>query len=605
MVQINWNILAQAPDAGQAFAQGFAGGQQMRRQAATENALRAYATNPNDPGAVNALLAVDPRLGLQAQQMSRQLQTETRRRDAGRLYASGDKKGAQAAAVASGDFDLANAFLQLGENEQKAAVAKTRAAAPVLMSAAKLPYEQRRQVIEAAKPTLVAQGWTAEDIDAFDPTDANIEGLASSVMTVEQVLDSGKVKWVTGDWGAFATDAYGRPVQPGFSGGGAGQPPDPQSAPAPAQESQGGIFPAMLQAESRGRQFDATGNPLTSSAGAIGIAQVMPQTAPEAAALAGLPFDDNRYRADPEYNAALGEAYFKKQLADFGDPALAVAAYNAGPARIRQAVEKGGANWQAHIPRETRQYLQNVLGETAGGTQTASLGVDDAGSSLQEQAASGVIRPREKPPAGYMEGPNNSLIPRRGGPGDKTNEREDKRQERITQLRKEFNDDKTVKDFNTARNSMKQIQNLAAMSERLPPDDPKRAQADIALVFQFMKVLDPTSTVREGEYANAKNSAGVPDRIRNQYNQLKTGEFLTPTQRQGFVAAAQESYRGLADTYNEKANQYHGYFRDLGVTDARPYVPIATPPPRSYRRIPKEGGQGARQIKVLSRTPVR
>jgi hypothetical protein len=129
----------------------------------------------------------------------------------------------------------------------------------------------------------------------------------------------------------------------------------------------GDVFGRMIRQESRGKQFDRNGRPLTSSAGAIGIAQVMPKTAPEAAKLAGLPFDDNRYRNDPEYNLALGKAYYEKQLRDFGDERLAAAAYNAGPGAVRSALKKGGPNgWINHVPLETRKYVKAVFG--GGGT---------------------------------------------------------------------------------------------------------------------------------------------------------------------------------------------------------------------------------------------
>ena len=157
--------------------------------------------------------------------------------------------------------------------------------------------------------------------------------------------------------------------------------PMPKTVPgtggAPGRVSSGGgVFDRMINVESRGQQFDRAGKPLTSSAGAIGIAQVMPGTAPEAARLAGLPFDDNRYRNDPEYNLALGRAYFEKQLADFGDERLAAAAYNAGPGAIRRALQKGGPDgWINHVPRETQKYVRDVFGG-AGGKPAAAGGVN-------------------------------------------------------------------------------------------------------------------------------------------------------------------------------------------------------------------------------------
>lgn len=160
---------------------------------------------------------------------------------------------------------------------------------------------------------------------------------------------------------------------PGTGGFGAPAPAAPMGAPAAG--AGGDTFSRMIGVESRGQQFDRSGKPLTSPAGAIGIAQVMPNTAPEAARLAGLPFDDNRYRNDPEYNRAIGKAYYEKQLADFGDERLAAAAYNAGPNAVRRALEEGGPDgWLNRVPRETQNYVNNIFGGASSGRGSAGGG---------------------------------------------------------------------------------------------------------------------------------------------------------------------------------------------------------------------------------------
>lgn len=131
-------------------------------------------------------------------------------------------------------------------------------------------------------------------------------------------------------------------------------------------------FNIAVGTESGGRQFGADGKPLTSPKGAIGIAQVMPGTAPEAAKLAGLPWDENRYKNDPEYNRALGRAYFAKQVQDFGgNVSYAYAAYNAGPGATQKAIDKAkkeGGDWLSYLPDETQKYVRtNVAQLTAGG----------------------------------------------------------------------------------------------------------------------------------------------------------------------------------------------------------------------------------------------
>lgn len=88
---------------------------------------------------------------------------------------------------------------------------------------------------------------------------------------------------------------------------------------------------------------------------------------------------------------------------------------------------------------------------------------------------------------------------------------------------------------------MKPISEMRYSFDRLnaAQDD---AAGDLALIFNYMKMLDPGSAVREGEFANAQNAAGVPDQIRNQWNKLKSGERLNPEQRTSFKTQAKKIY---------------------------------------------------------------
>jgi len=120
--------------------------------------------------------------------------------------------------------------------------------------------------------------------------------------------------------------------------------------------------PEFLDLLKRVEKQESGGNPnAVSSAGAIGLMQVMPDTAPEAAKLAGVPFDENAYRRDPSYQRLIGAAYLAEMLRQFdGNKALALAAYNAGPGRVRQAL-RSGDRWFANLPAETRNYVQVLL----------------------------------------------------------------------------------------------------------------------------------------------------------------------------------------------------------------------------------------------------
>jgi len=61
------------------------------------------------------------------------------------------------------------------------------------------------------------------------------------------------------------------------------------------------------------------------------------------------------------------------------------------------------------------------------------------------------------------------------------------------------------------------------------------AVGDIGLIFNFMKSIDPTSTVREGEFATAAQTGGIADTVRNTYNKLLEGTRLTDNQRLAFL----------------------------------------------------------------------
>ena len=69
------------------------------------------------------------------------------------------------------------------------------------------------------------------------------------------------------------------------------------------------------------------------------------------------------------------------------------------------------------------------------------------------------------------------------------------------------------------------------------------AVGDLSLIFGYMKMLDPGSVVREGEFATAQNAAGVPDRVLNIYNRILRGERLNEGQRKAFKGQAEGLFK--------------------------------------------------------------
>jgi hypothetical protein len=80
--------------------------------------------------------------------------------------------------------------------------------------------------------------------------------------------------------------------------------------------------------------------------------------------------------------------------------------------------------------------------------------------------------------------------------------------------------------------------------------------ASIAIVFKFMKALDPTSVVREGEFSTAENSAGTPEKIRNYYNKVISGERLGPEQISDFITTAQQLSNSAVTSSKTEINSY-------------------------------------------------
>lgn len=147
----------------------------------------------------------------------------------------------------------------------------------------------------------------------------------------------------------------------------------------------------------------------------------------------------------------------------------------------------------------------------------------------------------------------------------------------VAGMRKEYT--KLSSDFIATRDALKRIE----VGAKNPS-----AAGDIALIFNFMKMQDPGSTVREGEFATAQNAAGVPEQVKNTYNRLISGERLSPEQRQDFLGTARslfdeqlvqqkqlaKTFSALAESQNIDPSQVAiDFIGDLSSLDAPSSAP--------------------------------
>jgi hypothetical protein len=215
---LDWSILNtnQPVDIAGNFARGFQVGQALMDKFHERNALAALAQTPNDPAALATLYQVNPTLGAHFEERGQQLATAQRRAAIGTEYAT-DPAGARQAAVASGDFDLADQLSKLDDTKQKQAVDFWQKAGPIAYALKqKTDPAQRLALWQQAKPILQSEGVDTTALNQFDPTnDAQLDAAITMSQKVSDLINQGKIEWhaVPGDGGSmFATDTMGRPV---------------------------------------------------------------------------------------------------------------------------------------------------------------------------------------------------------------------------------------------------------------------------------------------------------------------------------------------------------------------------------------------------------
>ena len=115
------------------------------------------------------------------------------------------------------------------------------------------------------------------------------------------------------------------------------------------------------------RQESAFTADVRSHSGAMGLMQLMPRTARQAARQIGLKLSNRLSLTDAGTNIKLGMSHLRQVMNRYqNNPVLATAAYNAGEYRVKQWIPEQGIIpadvWTETVPfTETRNYIQNIL----------------------------------------------------------------------------------------------------------------------------------------------------------------------------------------------------------------------------------------------------
>lgn len=124
------------------------------------------------------------------------------------------------------------------------------------------------------------------------------------------------------------------------------------------------------------------------------------------------------------------------------------------------------------------------------------------------------------------------------------------------------------------------------------------AAGDLALIFNYMKVLDPGSTVREGEFATAQNSAGLPEILRAKYNKVISGERLGDDQRKDFVDRAEGLYGSQLSIQKRQEDEYRRLAKNRGANPENVVIDRALPPAQQsgQEEVPLVDASGRNRI---------
>jgi hypothetical protein len=141
-----------------------------------------------------------------------------------------------------------------------------------------------------------------------------------------------------------------------------------------------------------------------------------------------------------------------------------------------------------------------------------------------------------------------------------------------------FKNEPIYKDFSDMKSAYSQV--ISSLAQGTPI-------GDVAGATKVMKLLDPGSVVRESELGIAMAASGRMDRLQYYFNNLISGEKLTPKTREDFKALSNELYAAAGQAYNQKRDEYKSFgsaygFKNLDTALGEPAkIPSIIKPPKA------------------------
>jgi hypothetical protein len=145
-----------------------------------------------------------------------------------------------------------------------------------------------------------------------------------------------------------------------------------------------------------------------------------------------------------------------------------------------------------------------------------------------------------------------------------------------------FKQEPIYKDFSDMKSAYGQV--VSSLAQGTPI-------GDVAGATKVMKLLDPGSVVRESELGIAMAAAGRMDLLQNYFNNLMTGQKLTPTQREDFQKLSNELYAAAGQAYNNKRGEYEQFGKTYGFKNLDTALGAPATVPSVMKKPPVSAGK--------------
>ncbi len=137
---------------------------------------------------------------------------------------------------------------------------------------------------------------------------------------------------------------------------------------------------------------------------------------------------------------------------------------------------------------------------------------------------------------------------------------------RGSKIRDEFINRPEVKDYVTVNTNVKSMDSL--LSKALAGDQKNKVALDQGLITMYNKLTDPSSVVRESEYARTAENLPLVNRFNGAIQKIEQGGAgLTDDDRKSLVWGAKVIANERGNTFNEALNAYKSLSKDAKVSE--------------------------------------